>query len=176
MTQFRTIGSRTVAEEAFLNITRATIETPTGDIVERVVVKHPGAVAVVPILDGDVFLIDQYRAPLDRKLLEIPAGKLDVPGEDRREAAKRELEEEVGFTPGRLDHLTDLLTTPGFCDEVITIYRAVDLEAVPVNPIGAEEEHATIIRIPLDDAVDRVRNGVITDAKTVAGLLLAAGR
>ncbi|MGB9359621.1 MAG: NUDIX hydrolase [Acidimicrobiia bacterium] len=176
MSQFRTIGSRTVAEEAFLHITRATIATPTGDIVKRVVVNHPGAVAVVPILEGDVFLIDQYRAPIGRNLLEIPAGKLDVPGEDRREAAKRELEEEVGFTPGRLDHLTDLLTTPGFCDEVITIYRAIDLEAVPVNPIGAEEEHATIIRIPLADAVDRVRDGVITDAKTVAGLLLAADR
>jgi hypothetical protein len=80
MTQFRTIGSRTVAEEAFLHVMRSTIETPTGDIIKRVVVKHPGAVAVVPILDGDVLLIDQYRAPLGRNLLEIPAGKLDVPG------------------------------------------------------------------------------------------------
>lgn len=176
MTSFRTVGSRTVAEEAFLHITRATITTPNGDTVKRVVINHPGAVAVVPILDGDVFLIDQYRAALDRNLLEIPAGKLDVPGEDRDEAARRELEEEIGFTPGRLDHLTDLLTTPGFCDEVITIYRATDLAPVPTNPIGAEEEHATIVRISLAEAVDRVRDGSITDAKTVVGLLLTAGQ
>ena len=95
---------------------------------------------------------------------------------DRAETARRELEEEIGFTPGHLDHLTDLLTTPGFCDEVITIYRATDLTPVPTNPIGAEEEHATIIQIPLIDAVDQVRAGVITDAKTVAGLLLAANQ
>lgn len=176
MTSFRTIGSRTIAEEAFLHITRATVTTPTGDTVKRVVVTHPGAVAIVPIFGDDVFLIDQYRAPLGRNLLEIPAGKLDVPGEDRVETARRELEEEIGFTPGHLDHLTDLLTTPGFCDEVITIYRATNLVPVPTNPIGAEEEHATIIQIPLAEAVEQVRAGVITDAKTVAGLLLAANQ
>ena len=176
MSSFRTIGSRTIAQEAFLHVARATIATPTGEAVKRVVINHPGAVAVVPILDDDVFLIDQYRAPLCRNLLEIPAGKLDIPGEDRSETAARELEEEIGFTPGRLDHLTDLLTTPGFCDEVITIYRATDLAPAPANPIGAEEEHAAIVRIPFTEAIDRVRAGVITDAKTVAGLLLAAGR
>jgi ADP-ribose pyrophosphatase len=176
MTSFRTIGSRTVAEEAFLHVSRTTIVTPTGEVVRRVIINHPGAVAVVPILGDDVFLIEQYRAPIGRNLLEIPAGKLDIPGEDRADAATRELEEEIGFTPGRLDHLTDLLTTPGFCDEVITIYRAADLTPVSVNPVGAEEEHATIVRIPLAEAVDRVRTGVITDAKTVAGLLLAAER
>ena len=176
MTSFRTIGSRTIAEEAFLHITRATVITPAGDTVRRVVVTHPGAVAIVPIFGDDVFLIDQYRAPLGRTLLEIPAGKLDVPGEDRVETARRELEEEIGFTPGHLDHLTDLLTTPGFCDEVITIYRATNLVPVPTNPIGAEEEHATIIQISLAEAVEQVRAGGITDAKTVAGLLLAANQ
>ena len=176
MTGFRMIGSRTIAEEAFLRMTRATITAPDGHAVKRVIVHHPGAVAVVPILGDDVFLIDQFRAPIGRSLLEIPAGKLDIPGEDRDEAARRELEEEIGFTPGRMEHLTDLLTTPGFCDEVITIYLATDLTAVPTNPVGAEEEHATIVRMPLSDAVDHVRAGEITDAKTVAGLLIAADR
>jgi len=176
MAEFRTIGSRTIAEEAFLHLTRATITTPAGHAVKRVVIHHPGAVAIVPVLGDDVFLIDQYRTPIGRSLLEIPAGKLDIPGEDRHEAARRELEEEIGFTPGRMEHLTDLITTPGFCDEIITIYVATDLTAVPTNPIGAEEEHATIVRLPLADAVDRVRDGEITDAKTVAGLLIAALR
>jgi len=75
-----------------------------------------------------------------------------------------------------LEHLTDMITTPGFSDEVITIYRASDLEAIASHPVGAEEEHATIVRIPFSEALDRVHAGEITDAKTVVGLLLAAGR
>ncbi len=176
MGEFRMIGARTIAEEAFLRLDRATIATPNGQTITRVVVSHPGAVAVVPILGDDVFLFEQHRAALGRNLLEIPAGKLDVPGEDRREAARRELEEEIGFSPGLLEHLTDMITTPGFCDEVITIYRASDLEAIASHPVGAEEEHATIVRIPFSEALDRVHAGEITDAKTVVGLLLAAGR
>ena len=176
MDEFRMIGARTIAEEAFLRLDRATVATPNGETVTRVVVSHPGAVAVVPILDDDVFLFEQHRTPLGRNLLEIPAGKLDVPGEDRKEAARRELEEEIGFVPGLLEHLTDLITTPGFCDEVITIYRATGLERVASRPVGVEEEYATIVRMPITEAVDRVRAGEITDAKTVVGLLLSVGR
>lgn len=176
MTEFRVIGARTVVEEAFLRLDRATVAGPDGQIVKRIVLSHPGAVAVVPILDDDVILFEQHRVPIGRDLLEIPAGKLDVPGEDRLAAARRELEEEIGFTPGRLDHLTDLITTPGFCNEVITIYRATSLEKVGSQPVGVEEEHATIVRMPLAEAVERVYAGEITDAKTAVGLLLAAGR
>jgi 8-oxo-dGTP pyrophosphatase MutT (NUDIX family) len=176
MSGFRTLGSRTIAEEAFLRLDRATVTTPDGTSIKRVVVAHPGAVAVVPVIGDDVIMIEQHRAPVGRPLLEIPAGKLDIPGEDRRETAERELEEEVGFTPGRLVHLIDLLTTPGFSDECITIYLATDLEAVPPRPVGAEEHHAQLIRMPFSEAVDQVRAGVITDAKTVAGLLLAEER
>jgi len=159
---FRTIGARTLLEEAFLRVERATISTPAGETVKRVVIAHPGAVATVPVLDGDVFLIEQHRAPIGEDLLEIPAGKLDIPGEDVLEAARRELSEEVGFAAGRLDHLTDLITTPGFCDEVITIFLATELVEVPSAPVG--------------DAVEMVHDGVIRDAKTIVGLLLADGR
>lgn len=176
MDDFRMVGARTIAEEAFLRFDWATIATPSGQVVRRVVLAHPGAVAVVPILGEDVLLFEQHRVPLGRSLLEIPAGKLDVPGEDRQEAARRELEEEIGFSPGLLEHLTDLITAPGFCDEVITIYRATDLEEVASQPVGVEEEHATIVRMPFSEALDRVHAGEINDAKTVVGLLLAAGR
>ncbi len=176
MNAFRTVGSRTIAEEAFLRLDRATVLTPEGHTIKRVVVAHPGAVAVVPIIGNDVILIEQHRVPVGRPLLEIPAGKLDIPGEDRRETAGRELEEEIGFTPGRLDRLIDLLTTPGFSDECITIYLATDLSPVPPRPVGAEEDHALVVRMPMDEAVEQIRTGVITDAKTVVGLLLAAGR
>ncbi len=176
MSGFRTLGSRTIAEEAFLRLDRITVTTPDGTTVKRVVVAHPGAVAIVPMIDGDVIMIEQHRPAVGRSLLEIPAGKLDIPGEDRRETAERELEEEIGFTPGHLEHLTDLLTTPGFSDECITIYLATDLAAVPARPAGIEEHHARVVRMRLNEAVDQVRAGVIADAKTVAGLLLAAGR
>ena len=176
MSGFRTLGSRTIAEEAFLRLDRATVTTPDGSPIKRVVVAHPGAVAVVPIIGDDVIMIEQHRTPVGRALVEIPAGKLDIPGEDRRDTAGRELEEEIGFSPGRLVHLIDLLTTPGFSDECITIYLATDLKAVPPRPVGAEEHHARLVRMRLDEAVEQVRSGVITDAKTVAGLLLASGR
>jgi 8-oxo-dGTP pyrophosphatase MutT (NUDIX family) len=176
MSGFRTLGSRTIAEEAFLRLDRATVTTPDGSPIKRVIVAHPGAVAAVPIIGDDVIMIEQHRAPVGRPLLEIPAGKLDIPGEDRRDTAERELEEEIGYSPGRLVHLIDLLTTPGFSDECITIYLATDLEAVPPRPVGAEEHHAQLVRMTLGDAVAQVHAGVITDAKTVAGLLLVAGR
>ena len=176
MHDFRMIGARTISEEAFLRLDRATITTPSGQTVTRVVVAHPGAVAVVPLIGDDVLLFEQHRAPLGRDLLEIPAGKLDVPGEDRTEAARRELEEEIGYSPGLLEHLTDLITTPGFCDEVITIYRATGLEEVSSQPVGVEEEHARIVRMPLSEALERVHAGEINDAKTAVGLLLAVGR
>jgi 8-oxo-dGTP pyrophosphatase MutT (NUDIX family) len=176
MSGFRTLGSRTIAEEAFLRLDRATVTTPDGSPIKRVIVAHPGAVAAVPIIGDDVIMIEQHRAPVGRPLLEIPAGKLDIPGEDRRDTAERELEEEIGYSPGRLVHLIDLLTTPGFSDECITIYLATDLEAVPPRPVGAEEHHAQLVRMTLGEAVAQVHAGVITDAKTVAGLLLVAGR
>ena len=165
MSGFRTLGSRTIAEEAFLRLDRATVTTPDGSPIKRVIVAHPGAVAAVPIIGDDVILIEQHRAPVGRPLLEIPAGKLDIPGEDRRDTAERELEEEIGYSPGRLVHLIDLLTTPGFSDECITIYLATDLEAVPPRPVGAEEHHAQLVRMTLCDAVAQVHAGVITDAK-----------
>lgn len=176
MSGFRTLGSRTIAEESFLRLDRATVTTPDGETLERLVVAHPGAVAVVPLIDDDVVMIEQYRTPVGRALLEIPAGKLDIPGEDRRNTAARELEEEIGFAPGHLEHLTDLLTTPGFSDECITIYLATGLKPVPARPVGAEEHHARIVRMPLAEAIEQVREGTITDAKTVVGLLLASGR
>ncbi|MEN8235016.1 MAG: NUDIX hydrolase [Actinomycetota bacterium] len=176
MSGFRTVGSRTIAEEAFLRLDRRVVETPDGSVVERIVVVHPGAVAVVPVLNDDVLLFKQYRAPVERALLEIPAGKLDIPGEDPRETAARELEEEIGYAPGELVHLTDLLTTPGFSDECIRIYAGYELTPVAARPTGVEEHHAEIVRMPLSDAVALARGGEITDAKTIVGLLLAEGR
>jgi len=150
-----------------------TVETPSGEHVERIVVEHPGAVAVVPRVGSDVVLVAQYRAAVSRVVLEIPAGKLDEPGESPEDAARRELAEETGYEARNLVHLTDLLTAVGFSDEKISIYLADDPIPGTARPVGAEEEYAEVIMMPWAEAVSRVRAGSITDAKTVAGILIA---
>lgn len=172
---FRRIGRRTIGRASFLAVERLHLADPHGAAVVRVVVRHPGAVAVVPLDGNEVVLLRQYRAPLDRELLEIPAGKLDVVGEDLADAAERELAEEVGLA-GRLHHLVTIDTTPGFCDERITIFLATQLREVPSAPHGAEERAATIVRMELSAALEAVMDGSITDGKTIAGLFATAHR
>ncbi len=170
---FRTVGSRTILDIAFLSLQIRDVRTPDGSVVERVVITHPGAVAVVPCVGDDVVLIEQYRAPADTTVLEIPAGKLDIPDQGAEETARRELLEETGLVAGDLTWLTEIWTTVGFTDERITIYLAEAVGEEDRLPAGLEEESATIIRMPLAEAVRLVRSGVITDAKSAIGLLLA---
>ena len=106
-------------------------------------------------------------------LYEIPAGKRDVAGEPPEVTARRELIEEVGLQAERLRPLIQLLHSPGFCDEVNHLFLATGLTEVARAVDGPEEEHMTIERVPLSDAIAMVRSGVIADAKTVVGLLLA---
>jgi len=147
---------------------------PDGTEFEREVIRHPGAVSAVPLLGDDtVILVRQYRSAVDRELLEIPAGKCDVAGEDRALTAHRELEEEIGMRAGRLDRLCDFLNSPGFCDEDATIFLARDLEPCPTNTQGVEEEHMTIEHVALADVPALIASGAIVDAKTIIGLLLA---
>ncbi len=171
---FTTTQVTDVVDVGFLRVQVREIETPSGSTIERVVVVHPGAVAVVPVIDGDVILIEQYRAPAEAFVLEIPAGKIDDPLHDHADTARRELEEETGYTALHLTWLTELWTTVGFSDERITIFLAEGLSDGHRSPVGAEEEAARIVRMPLDEAVAMVRAGAIVDAKTIAGILLAA--
>ena len=171
---FETLGSRTIADLSFLNVTMRDIRTPAGATVERVVVEHPGAVAVVPVIDGDILLIEQYRAPVDRTVLEIPAGKLDHDGESLEATANRELEEEIGYRADSLTWLTTVWTSVGFCDEAIHVYLGEGLHPGERSPVGDEERASVLVRMPFGDAIDLVTSGEIRDAKTIAGILLAA--
>jgi ADP-ribose pyrophosphatase len=163
-----------ILDLGFLDITRRTIESPDGTTFERIVIEHPGAVAVVPFDGDDVVLLSQYRAACSDTILEIPAGKLDQHGEDLQDAARRELAEETGYTADNLHHLTDLWTSVGFCDERISIFIAEDVDPGIRRPIGPEETAAEVIQMPMERALDLVTSGAIADAKTVVGLLLAA--
>lgn len=155
-----------------IKVNRLDVTLPTGAPAMREVVRHPGASAIVPVdAQGNVTLVRQFRAALGHVLLEIPAGKLDYPGEDRLEAAKRELHEETGLTAQTWTHLTDIATTCGFCDEIISIYLAENLCSGETDP--DEDEFLNIIKMPLSELNALIARGEICDSKTIAGALLA---
>ena len=170
--QLTWVGSATVAATSFLRLERMHLTAATGTAVRRDVVRHPGAVAVVALHEGAVALIRQYRAAVAEDVLEIPAGKLDQPGEDVEAAARRELIEEVGLEAGELQLIADVWTAPGFTDERMRIYLATGCTAVERVPHGVEEESAEVEMVPLERVPGMIAAGEIRDAKTLAGLLL----
>lgn len=155
---FRLVGERLRHRGRILSVATTTwLDTASGQEFERDLVRHPGAVAVVPLIgdgpDREVVLVRQFRTSLGRSLLEIPAGICDVDGESPEETARRELLEEAGYETGHLELLIELDTAPGFCDEVIPIYLATGpdngllplrLESCPSTPT----QHRTMPILP----------------------------
>ena len=171
----RMAGCRRVFSGRIFGVEDCDFVLPGGKMGRREIVRHVGAAAVVPVDgQGNVILVRQYRAPVGKVLMELPAGKLNSKGEDRRLAAERELREETGYAAGSWTHLTDLLTTPGFCDEVISLYLATDLMRGEAQP--DEDEFLSAVRLPFDEAVRMALCGELTDSKTIVGLLLARER
>lgn len=171
---FRKVDERLIHQGDRVSLGRATFEAPDGSSFERDVVHHPGAVGVVPVVDegSAVLLVRQYRAPVDRELLEIPAGLRDVDDEPPELTARRELIEEVGMRAGRVEKLCAFLNSPGFSDEVVHLFAAFDLEACDIERQGIEEQHMTVERVALEDVPAMIASGAIVDAKTVIGLSL----
>ena len=168
----QTVSSEHVFDGLILHIDHLTNRLPNGKLAKREVARHIGAAAVLPVDgDGNVYLVRQFRAPVGRVLMEIPAGKLDFRGEDRLAAAKRELREETGLEASQWTHLNDLLTTVGFCDECIGIYLAQGLTRGESHP--DDDEFLNVVKLPYDEAMAMVANNEINDAKTVCVLALA---
>ena len=137
-----------------LDVHRLEVELPNGHRSARDIVRHPGAAAVVALTEsGKIVLVRQYRTAIDRVTVEIPAGKLD-PGEDPLDCAKRELHEETGFRAGRIRFLTSIVTSCGFCDEIIHIYLATKLEFDAPNP--DDDEFVNVDLVPLHELIDAV--------------------
>jgi 8-oxo-dGTP pyrophosphatase MutT (NUDIX family) len=181
VTSFRHVGDRLVHRGFIWNVVVGTFKDPTGQSFQRDIVRSPGAVAAVPVLFDDagnpeVIFVRQYRPPLDRLVLEIPAGIRDVPDEATDVTAARELVEEVGLAAGKLEYLTHYYTSAGMTDSVLHVYLATDLTPVPRSTHGPEEDHMEIVRFSLSDAVDLVAQGEIHDAKTIIGLMLVDRR
>ncbi len=174
MKPFSVVNDELVHQGAVVGFYRRQIAGPGGEIYNRDVVKHPGAVAVVAYDEGDVYLVKQYRAPLDADLIEIPAGKLDVDGEPLEVTANRELEEEVGRSARKLEPLLDLYHSAGFCDELGHLFLATELVEVPQRLEGPEEAHLEVLKVPMSEAITMVMDGRIRDAKSMVGILAAA--
>ncbi|CAI6056656.1 NUDIX domain-containing protein [Cohnella sp. JJ-181] len=146
-----------------------TVRLPNGDTATREIVKHPGAVAVIAVLDGKMLVVEQFRKPLERVQVEIPAGKLDA-GEEPETAAMRELEEETGYRAKRIRHVRTFSTSPGFADELIYLYFTDELE--PGQAHLDDEEFLTCEGLTPEQADEYVRDGRIFDAKTLLAVLI----
>ena len=172
LTEVKT-GSQEIFDGVILHVFKDTVQLPNGKEATREVIRHVGAVGVIPITDdGKVIIERQFRYPLNRVVTEIPAGKLDSFTEDRLSAAKRELEEETGYTAKEWIELGDFIPTCAYCDERITLYLAKGLE------LGQrhldEDEFLNFEAVPLEALITQVMDGTITDGKTQVAILKAA--
>lgn len=170
---FNKLSEELIHQGPVISTYLAMIEAPDGSIMDREISRHPGAVAVVPIDGAEVVMLRQYRAPIDDLLLEIPAGKRDVPDEPPIETARRELIEEIGYDCRQLTPLGEFLNTAGFCDEYSYVFLATDLIPAEREFDGAEEQFMEIVRYPVSQIATMVTDGTVIDAKSLLGLMWA---
>lgn len=156
------------------NVALEKVTLPNGVIKDREVIRHPGAAAMVPLLDdGNVVLVKQYRHAVNNYLWEIPAGTLE-PDEEPMACAERELVEETGYEATNFDKLTEILPAPGYTDEHIHIFLATGLTLAEQRL--EDDEVLTVQPTPFDKAIEMIKTGEIQDAKTIVGLLLTSMR
>ncbi|USK27184.1 NUDIX hydrolase [Bacillus sp. CMF21] len=142
------------------------VELPNGKTSTREIIKHPGAVAVIAITnENKIVMVQQYRKAMERVLVEIPAGKLEK-GEQPDVTAKRELEEETGYTTESLQHLLSFYTSPGFADELVHLYFTEELEILTEKAELDEDEFVDVLEVTLEEAQEMIDNQRIFDAKT----------
>ena len=171
---FASVGERDLYAWRSFRLVETAFTAPDGSHFTRTFLRHPGAVAVVPIDGDDVILVRQFRPALGALLLEIPAGTLDHPGESPSACAVRELAEEIGARAGQLQPLTDYAVAPGISTEWLHLFVARGLTFTERAADGIEEREMTLERVPMTDAVTMCADGRIRDAKTIVGLLLAS--
>ncbi|MBI4744668.1 MAG: NUDIX hydrolase [Actinobacteria bacterium] len=168
---YQVVKSETKFKGEILTLLVEQVKFPDNKIHEREIIKHQGAVGIVPLTDkGEIIFVVQYRHPAGEEILEIPAGKLDQDGETPLDCAMRELEEETGYK-GELVKLAEFFTTPGYSNEVFHLYLAKNLEEVTDEIL--DKAVLEIKKIPIKKAVSMVSSFEIKDAKTIIGIYLA---
>ena len=165
--------TRDVFDGVLLHVRQDTVRLPNGASSIREVIRHIGAVCVIPVTDRNEVIVErQYRYPVDRIMLEIPAGKLDAPDEDRLSAIQRELREETGYSADEWIPLGDFHPAPAYSDEYITMYLARGLHQG--RQALDEDEFLDVYTVPLQELVRDVMDGRISVAKTQVAVLKAA--
>ena len=166
----RTLRSERIYEGKIINLRVDTVELPSGKKTKREIIEHAGCTAIVALdSENNVLLVRQYRKAAERMLLEIPAGGIE-PGEKPLDGARRELEEETGFSAGKWKKLGFFYTSPGFTTEFMHIYLATDLKPTKINP--DDDENIELVRVPLKKTLGLIASREICDAKSIAGLLM----
>jgi 8-oxo-dGDP phosphatase len=178
---FRRVAERDVHQGHVWKVVVADFEGPDGQRFRRDIVRSPGAVGVVPLVfdaegNPSVVLLEQWRPPYELRIIEVPAGMRDIPGEPTEETGRRELVEEVGLAAGSMDLLTEFYPSPGMTDSICSLYLATGCRPARRDVHGPEEEHSRVLHLPLEDAMAMVDDGRIRDAKTMLGLLLTERR
>lgn len=167
----KTIMTEPIFEGRVIQVQVDTVRLPNGEQSTREIVKHPGAVGIIPMTaDGKLIVVEQYRKALERTIVEIPAGKME-PGEERTVCALRELEEETGYGTQNLTYLQEVVTSPGFCDEVVHIFVARDIFKID-HPAGLDDDEFVEVKaVTLEEAQQLMAQGVICDAKTIIAVM-----
>jgi ADP-ribose pyrophosphatase len=163
-----TIASSYIYRGKVVTLRKDQVRLPNGKISEREIVEHSGAVAIVPVTrEGNIILVKQFRKPVEKETLEIPAGKLN-PGEEPEACAQRELQEETGYS-GKLEYKFSYYSTPGFSDEILYMFFARDLMVSPLD--ADEDEFVEKLEVSPQEALHMMDTGEIMDAKTIIGIL-----
>lgn len=160
------LSERLIHKGNFIDFINKEVELPNGSKTNRDIIKHPGAAAIIAFLDCEnIILVEQFRLPLNKVILEIPAGKLNK-NEKPMECAKRELTEETGYIAKDIEYLGSIATAPGFCDEIIYLYKAYNLTLGEKNE---DEDEFTNVKIyNIKDVKDMIKKGEIIDGKTIS--------
>lgn len=166
----KTIEEKHIYKGNIIDIYKMTVTLPDGRTATRDIVRHPGAAVVIPYSDGSLYLVKQFRKPIDKCTLELPAGKLDN-NEDPFECAVRELKEETGLESDNIRHLISVHSTPGFSDEILHVYLATDLREG--DSCCDPDEFISTLKLPVGELIKMVLNGEITDSKTIIGIMFA---
>lgn len=167
----KTLKTTTIYNGKIVHLQVDDVLLPDGEQSKRELIKHPGAVAIIPITpDGKIVFVRQYRKPLEKTIVEIPAGKLEY-GERPEITAIRELEEETGYTTNNLSFVTSFYTSPGFADELMHIYMSTDLHPLDEKVPGDDDEFIELIELTLNEAKEYVAKKDIHDAKTNYAIL-----
>ena len=169
MIEEKTLSSQLIYEGRAVKLRVDTVEMPSGRKTTREIVEHSDCVAVVAVdSDGNVILVSQFRKPVEKELLEIPAGGIE-PGEDPVSTVSRELREEIGYLPRKVDRIGGFYSAPGYCTEYLYLYLATDL--VPSQLYAEDTENISLVRVPVSQILSLITSGKICDAKSIAGLL-----